>query len=135
MGLRQALNGYGVLPSYLSQCPNNGRHLESASFGLLFIEGTLPRKMTVKNVTATFFLLLPPEMPGRINPYDEVPVTKEDCLWLVSMQLEYLVFANTIVVDWAELVTLDLSLYDQPGGKEELAKQLDHAVRHVGKAH
>lgn len=36
------------------------------------------------------------------------------------------------VVPWAELVTLDLSQYDQPGGKEELVKQLDHAVRHVG---
>lgn len=36
-------------------------------------------------------------------------------------------------VDWAELITLDLSLYEQPGGKEELVKQLDHAVRHVGK--
>lgn len=36
-------------------------------------------------------------------------------------------------VDWAELIMLDLSLYEQPGGKEELVKQLDHAVRHVGK--
>ncbi|KAE8416794.1 hypothetical protein BDV36DRAFT_284314 [Aspergillus pseudocaelatus] len=45
--------------------------------------------------------------------YDHVPVTKEN-------------------LDWAELVTLDLSQYDQPGGKEELVKQLDHAVRHVG---
>lgn len=35
-------------------------------------------------------------------------------------------------VDWADLVTLDLSLYEQPGGKEELVKQLDHAVRNVG---
>jgi hypothetical protein len=36
-------------------------------------------------------------------------------------------------VDWAELVTLDLSKYEQPGGKEELVKQLEHAVQHVGK--
>lgn len=35
-------------------------------------------------------------------------------------------------VDWAELITLDLSLYDQPGGKQELVKQLEHAVRNVG---
>lgn len=35
-------------------------------------------------------------------------------------------------VDWAELITLDLSLYEQPGGREELVKQLEHAVRHVG---
>lgn len=36
-------------------------------------------------------------------------------------------------MDWAELVTLDLSKYEQPGGKEELVKQLEHAVQHVGK--
>lgn len=35
-------------------------------------------------------------------------------------------------MEWADLITLDLSLYDQPGGKEELVKQLEHAVRHVG---
>ncbi|KAI5863988.1 Clavaminate synthase-like protein [Durotheca rogersii] len=54
-------------------------------------------------------------MPGRvdIDRYEHVPVTKAD-------------------LDWADLVTLDLSLYDQPGGKEELVKQLDHAVRNVG---
>lgn len=37
-----------------------------------------------------------------------------------------------LLVDWADLITLDLSLYEQPGGKEELVKQLDHAVRNVG---
>ncbi|ORY69499.1 uncharacterized protein BCR38DRAFT_333504 [Pseudomassariella vexata] len=53
-------------------------------------------------------------MPGKIlEKYEHVPVTKED-------------------LDWAELITLDLSLYEQPGGKEELVKQLDHAVRNVG---
>ncbi|QMW46791.1 hypothetical protein G4B11_010246 [Aspergillus flavus] len=41
-------------------------------------------------------------------------------------------FLRFWAVDWAELVTLDLSQYDQPGGKEDLVKQLDHAVRHVG---
>lgn len=35
-------------------------------------------------------------------------------------------------VDWAELITLDLSHYEQPGGKQDLVKQLDHAVRNVG---
>jgi hypothetical protein len=35
-------------------------------------------------------------------------------------------------VDWADLVTLDLSHFDEPGGKEKLAKQLDHAVNKVG---
>ncbi|BCR87759.1 uncharacterized protein ACHE_40323A [Aspergillus chevalieri] len=54
-------------------------------------------------------------MPGKIEieRYEHVPVTKEE-------------------LDWAELIMLDLSLYEQPGGKEELVKQLDHAVRHVG---
>jgi isopenicillin N synthase-like dioxygenase len=35
-------------------------------------------------------------------------------------------------VDWAELVTLDLSLFDKPGGKEKLAEQLTYAAQHVG---
>ncbi|KAJ5717837.1 Clavaminate synthase-like protein [Penicillium malachiteum] len=53
-------------------------------------------------------------MPGKIiDKYDHVPVTKEE-------------------LDWAELVTLDLSLYEQPGGKEQLVKQLEHAVQYVG---
>ena len=33
---------------------------------------------------------------------------------------------------WAELVTLDLEDFPRPGGKERLAKQLEHAVHHVG---
>jgi hypothetical protein len=33
---------------------------------------------------------------------------------------------------WAELVTLDLEDYKCPGGKARLAKQLEHAVHHVG---
>ncbi|KAK5109751.1 hypothetical protein LTR62_006591 [Meristemomyces frigidus] len=35
-------------------------------------------------------------------------------------------------LDWADLVTLDLSTFDQPGGKEALAAQLRHAVHAVG---
>jgi isopenicillin N synthase-like dioxygenase len=35
-------------------------------------------------------------------------------------------------VDWAELVTLDLSLFDTREGKQELAKQLTYAAQHVG---
>jgi len=48
-----------------------------------------------------------------ISPYKQVPETKAD-------------------LDWAELVTLDLSLFDKPGGKQKLASQLEHAVHHVG---
>lgn len=35
-------------------------------------------------------------------------------------------------LDWAELVTLDLEDYNREGGKKRLAKQLEHAVHHVG---
>lgn len=35
-------------------------------------------------------------------------------------------------MDWAELVTLDLSLFSTPGGKEKLAEQLEYAAQHVG---
>jgi len=37
-----------------------------------------------------------------------------------------------MLVDWADLVTLDLSQFDAPGGKEELAKQLHYAINKVG---
>lgn len=35
-------------------------------------------------------------------------------------------------VNWADLVTLDLSKFDQPGGKELLAKQLFEALQNIG---
>jgi len=35
-------------------------------------------------------------------------------------------------LDWADLVTLDLSKFDSPGGKQELASQLKEAVHKVG---
>jgi len=35
-------------------------------------------------------------------------------------------------VDWAELATLDLSKFDTPGGKEDLAKQLFNAIQQIG---
>lgn len=35
-------------------------------------------------------------------------------------------------LDWAPLVQIDLSRFDEPGGKQELAKQLSHAVTNVG---
>lgn len=37
-----------------------------------------------------------------------------------------------MTVDWAELVTIDLSKFDTPGGKEELVKELEYAVTKVG---
>lgn len=69
-------------------------------------------------------------MPGTIlSPYKQVPVTKAD---RKITKYEVDLDANRLVVDWAELVTLDLGLFDQPGGKEKLAKQLEHAIHHVG---
>ncbi|KAJ4516826.1 hypothetical protein HRR78_007000 [Exophiala dermatitidis] len=50
---------------------------------------------------------------SRLKPYVHPPETKED-------------------LPWSELVTLDLEDYNRPGGKERLAKQLEHAVHHVG---
>ena len=35
-------------------------------------------------------------------------------------------------MEWADLVTLDLSKFDQPGGKEALAKQLFEALQTIG---
>ncbi|KAI1612853.1 gibberellin 2-oxidase [Exophiala viscosa] len=50
---------------------------------------------------------------SRLQPYVHPPETKAD-------------------LPWSELVTLDLEDFHQPGGKERLAKQLEHAVHHVG---
>lgn len=36
-------------------------------------------------------------------------------------------------MDWADLVTLDLSTIDQPGGLAALSRQLEYAVQHVGR--
>lgn len=35
-------------------------------------------------------------------------------------------------MDWAELITLDLSEFDKPGGKQKLATQLKDAIHKVG---
>lgn len=50
---------------------------------------------------------------ANLEPYVHPPETKAD-------------------LSWSELVTLDLEDYNRPGGKERLAKQLEHAVHHVG---
>lgn len=35
---------------------------------------------------------------------------------------------------WADLVTLDLAKFDQPGGKQELAAEFTRAIEEVGKS-
>jgi isopenicillin N synthase-like dioxygenase len=39
---------------------------------------------------------------------------------------------TTADLDWADLITIDLSKFDEPGGKQELATQLKHAISTVG---
>jgi isopenicillin N synthase-like dioxygenase len=50
---------------------------------------------------------------AHLKPYVQPPETKEE-------------------LPWSELVSLDLSDLDRPGGKQRLASQLSHAVHHVG---
>ncbi|KII84624.1 hypothetical protein PLICRDRAFT_46005 [Plicaturopsis crispa FD-325 SS-3] len=52
----------------------------------------------------------PRTVPG---PYSSIPETTAD-------------------LEWAELVSLDLSTFENPGGKEALAQQLKYAVHNVG---
>lgn len=40
--------------------------------------------------------------------------------------------SDSNLVDWADLATLDLSHFDKPGGKENLAKQLFEAIQNIG---
>lgn len=35
-------------------------------------------------------------------------------------------------LDWADLATIDLSTFDEIGGKQKLAKQLDEAIKNNG---
>ncbi len=51
--------------------------------------------------------------PGRILRYQQVPETIHQ-------------------LDWADLATLDLSKFNEPGGKKELAKQLQNAIEQIG---
>jgi hypothetical protein len=69
------------------------------------IEATTPAVTEQKDLSQYDF--------ANLEPYVHPPETKED-------------------LPWSELVTLDLEDYNRPGGKERLAKQLEHAVHHVG---
>jgi hypothetical protein len=56
-----------------------------------------------------------PSMVGRIPQYTQAPETTHE-------------------LDWADLATLDLSKFGEPGGKGELAKQLHNAIEQIGLA-
>ncbi|KAK7926569.1 Oxoglutarate/iron-dependent dioxygenase [Apiospora marii] len=58
-------------------------------------------------------VLNPPSQTIDVPAYHQVPETKYE-------------------LDWADLATLDLSKFDQPGGKEELSKQLFEAIQNIG---
>jgi len=56
-------------------------------------------------------------MLGKVlSPSEQVPFTKAD-------------------LDLAELVSLDLSKFDPPGGRQELTKHLTYAAQYVGFFH
>lgn len=76
-------------------------------------------------------------MPGKVlSPYKQVPETKADCKSphpsFHNHQNPLSPLSKLYAVDWAELVTLDLSDFDAPGGKQRLADQLTYAAQHVG---
>lgn len=45
------------------------------------------------------------------------------------------IFSPSRTVEWADLATLDLSTFDQPGGKQKLADQLFNAIQKIGTVH
>lgn len=49
-----------------------------------------------------------------------------------SAQCWNAIIRTDFLVDWADLVTLDLSLFDTPDGKQKLAEQLKDAVHRIG---
>lgn len=70
----------------------------------------------------------PRTLPG---PYSSIPETTADRkrhMSTISTPSDFLSY----LVEWAELVSLDLSTFSDPGGKEALAKQLKYAVHNVG---
>jgi len=54
-----------------------------------------------------------PTAPLPLPKYEQIAVTKQE-------------------LDWADLVTLDLSDFENEGGKDRLAKQLFDAVQNIG---
>lgn len=64
-----------------------------------------------------------------LDRYEQFPVTKADRRKSIFPSVKSWEFER---VGRAELITLDVSQYEQPDGKEALAEQLEHAVRHSG---
>lgn len=67
--------------------------------------------------------------------YTQVPETQHDCELPRDSQLfDRIILTNylNVSVAWADLVTLDLAKFDEPGGKEALAQQLFDALKTIG---
>ena len=68
---------------------------------------------------------------GPLRPYEYPQETKEE------RESAYENFCRkqqlTLEVSWADLTVLDLSLWDQPGGKAKLANTLNQAIQEIGK--
>lgn len=76
-----------------------------------------------------------PEPKAPKLAYTQVPETQHDRkfiqgLW--SRNCTVLTSCPHLPVDWADLVTLDLDKFDEPGGKQALAQQLFEALQTIG---
>lgn len=66
--------------------------------------------------------------------YTQIAETKHDREYFHSIVhlCALLTCRAHVPVDWADLVTLDLARFDEPGGKEALARQLFEALQTIG---
>lgn len=70
------------------------------------------------------------ETAPALKKYDYVPGTEHE-----SMHTSLMLYTSADkIVEWADLASLDLSLFDVPGGKQKLANQLKDAVHRIGEA-
>jgi hypothetical protein len=81
---------------------------------------------------ATEVQTAPSSVSHKLPVYHQPEESKTECQYALRLATLTRTELTVMQVDWADLVTLDLSQFDTPGGKERLAKQLDHAVNKVG---
>lgn len=76
-----------------------------------------------------------PEPKAPKLAYTQVPETQHDrklSCGPCSNGCAVLTSRGPATVEWADLVTLDLAKFDEPGGKESLARQLFEALQTIG---
>lgn len=80
---------------------------------------------------------------GGIPTYHQIPETSYECESDLVLRHQHRACQTISVsianlqlyaVEWANLATLDLSQFDKPGGKAELAKQLHEAIQKIGQS-